>query len=152
MDLELWVTVAAAAGGANVGARGGYHGYSLGSSSSGVFESDQATARGQGNRTGGGVCFAFNRPKGCQFVMCKFAHRCSGCEKFGHGVHNCRLANQPRMGNRAINSNGGRTFGRSPYPARAQLRQAQPAIASAADARPGVPPRKQANFRAPLSS
>ena len=51
---------------------------------------------GQGNRQGQGsqvrrkLCFDFNRGECTYGQRCKFDHRCSFCNKFGHGAFNCR--------------------------------------------------------------
>ena len=47
------------------------------------------------------LCFNFNAGN-CTFSRrCRFDHRCSYCNKFGHGAFNCR-----RAGNRTSNGNG----------------------------------------------
>ena len=40
------------------------------------------------------LCFDYNRGQ-CTFgKRCKFDHRCSFCNKFGHGAHICQKANK----------------------------------------------------------
>ena len=65
-----------------------------------MFLKDQVTAgfnsKNGNNSNGSGarrrLCFDFNRGS-CSFgKKCKFNHRCSFCNKFGHGAHNCRKA------------------------------------------------------------
>ena len=53
---------------------------------------------GQGNGPRCKLCFDFNRGN-CTFgKKCKFDHRCSFCNKFGHGSFNCRKANANKGG------------------------------------------------------
>ena len=67
VNMELWVTVAAAA--------------SVQPSSVAQFQSSQATR---------GTCFAFNSTKGCHLRFCKFSHKCGKCLRFGHSSTMCQ--------------------------------------------------------------
>ena len=53
-----------------------------------------------GRRSGSGEpCRRYNRGK-CKFgATCKYEHRCSYCNKFGHGFFNCRKASADRERN-----------------------------------------------------
>ena len=46
----------------------------------------------QGSSTQRKLCFDFNRGMCSYGKRCKFEHRCSFCNKFGHGSFNCRKA------------------------------------------------------------
>ena len=80
MDMELWVTVAAASAIGPI-----VHGYS----SQNVSNSGRPYA----NLTSG-VCNAFNRSRGCRFSPCKYAHKCSVCFCAGHSALTCRSGTQ----------------------------------------------------------
>ena len=79
LDSELWITVAAAP--------------VLTASQGGTSAAFAATGpRGQKK----GYCFGFNGPRGCHFRVCKFLHKCSRCNAFGHGALFCRSGFQPK--------------------------------------------------------
>ena len=40
------------------------------------------------------ICWRYNRGKCTYGAGCKFEHKCAICNKFGHGAHICRKANQ----------------------------------------------------------
>ena len=70
MDMELWVTVAAAGSmlhSPNVGA---------------LINSIQSPKY---------VCYAFNSATGCRWNPCRYSHSCSRCGKTGHGAGVCRM-------------------------------------------------------------
>ena len=49
------------------------------------------------HRKGGEPCRHYNRGR-CKFgATCKYKHRCSYCNKYGHGFINCRKANADRQ-------------------------------------------------------
>ena len=109
MDIELWVTVAAAA--------------SINQTNVSYSRPNSSTfSRTQRAGPGVGLCYAFNRSGGCRFVNCKFAHKCSVCFRIGHSAIGCRSGNH---GNRPSASfagdrthtgrrNNGATAGRVP--------------------------------------
>jgi hypothetical protein len=53
----------------------------------------RAASQGK-NQSGGGrrapLCYAFNGVTSCSRNTCKFDHRCSQCQGFGHGAHSCK--------------------------------------------------------------
>lgn len=95
MDVELWVTVAAAAqmGPSPRQTIAGYNTAYSGSKNSYGFINSGGNGRvnSPGNRFAAGHCFAFNKSQGCNFPNCKFAHKCSSCSRFGHNALSCRL-------------------------------------------------------------
>ena len=69
LDMELWVTVAAASALVPVHAGAGNHG-----DVRSIFNQGRA---GTGYQVGAThVCFAFNSNKGCNWQRCRFSHRC----------------------------------------------------------------------------
>ena len=141
MDLELWVTVAAMSGG-------------LGASNARAFSGTEAGGFGAdrewGRASSLGVCFAFNKPKSCSYVRCKFLHKCSVCARFGHGAQACRMGSQPRAGG----SNPGKAYvAGKPHgrPVHSSVLVANPTPRSASDSiiQHSVQAGKQANFRTP---
>ena len=79
-----------------------------------MYFKDRLVNNGFGGGKGGGsssnmggvrrkLCFDFNRGV-CTFgKRCKFDHRCSFCNKFGHGAYNCRRANKTGSGGNTPN-------------------------------------------------
>ena len=90
MDMELWVTVAAAGSmlpAANAHTNPSRNQYSLGSN----------PVRN--------ACFAFNSVAGCRWNSCRYVHSCSRCARSGHGASSCRVAGgAPAHGNPAKQS------------------------------------------------
>ena len=75
LDMELWVTVAAA------------------SSLLPMATTTTSTAFSAGKNTQSkqSSCFSFNSTNGCRWNPCKYAHRCNRCARFGHGAATCRV-------------------------------------------------------------
>ena len=73
--------------------------------------------RSNGNTNNGArrrLCYDFNSGH-CTFgKKCKFDHRCSFCNKFGHGSFNCRRANRPKGSGGSNGSNGSHGDGGKP--------------------------------------
>ena len=70
------------------------------------YNAGQSSHRGR-NSGGGEPCRRFNRGK-CNFGSnCKYDHRCSYCNKFGHGAVQCRKAIADRGHNNNQNNRGG---------------------------------------------
>ena len=92
MDLELWVTVAAAAT-VGYGPRqvSNLHGNIVTNNNIAHASVANGGPFSTGNRSGGGVCFAFNKAQGCRFALCRFAHRCSACSRVRHNALSCRM-------------------------------------------------------------
>ena len=92
MDLELWVTVAAAAT-VGYGPRqvSNLHGNIVTNNNIAHASVANGGPFSTGNRSDGGVCFAFNKAQGCRFALCRFAHRCSACSRVGHNALSCRM-------------------------------------------------------------
>ena len=88
IDMELWVTVAAAA-----------------SISPASFSGSPSNLK---SSEGKSVCFAFNGARGCRWNSCKFQHRCSRCSQFGHNALSCRL-NQNSLPTRSSRGGEGRS-------------------------------------------
>ena len=84
LDMELWVTVAAASALVPVHAGAGNHG-----DVRSIFNQGRA---GTGYQVGAThVCFAFNSNKGCNWQRCRFSHRCKRCNMEGHGITTCNV-------------------------------------------------------------
>ena len=77
LDMELWVTVAAAA---HIVPATNFHN---------TIVPLSKTLQGKG---GSATCYAYNGSQGCRWFPCKFAHRCSSCMRFGHGASTCRVS------------------------------------------------------------
>ena len=81
MDMELWVTVAAA-------------GSMLPAANTQTNLSRNQLSQGS-NLTSRNVCFAFNSTAGCRWNSCRYVHSCSRCSRSGHGASSCRVAMAP---------------------------------------------------------
>ena len=57
------------------------------------YENNSDRNFGRNNNKKRDVCWRFNRGKCSYGLNCKYDHRCSNCNKFGHGAHNCRRSN-----------------------------------------------------------
>lgn len=86
MDMELWVTVAAAAS-----IRSSNPNNTAGSGT-GIGNTIQQFGRNNNNDRG--VCYAFNRVRGCHYSHCRYAHKCSVCFRAGHSASVCRSGSQ----------------------------------------------------------
>lgn len=51
-------------------------------------------AKGNGQKPG--TCRRFNSDNGCFSKGCPYAHRCSGCEAYGHPIKDCKAAKKDR--------------------------------------------------------
>ena len=90
LDVELWVTVAAA--------------------SSLAIVNNSLTSTGTGGRTGlfpgqsmarsGQICFSYNSEKGCHWQGCRFTHKCRRCGIFGHAAFACNIRQRSGVGGR----------------------------------------------------
>ena len=89
LDVELWVTVAAASVIAPASVRQDMNvgGFSGRASNHGNNYTSISNTSGYKSH----VCFAYNTEKGCRWQFCKFAHRCKRCALHGHGLTNCRV-------------------------------------------------------------
>ena len=95
LDMELWVTVAAASALVPVHASAGNHG-----NVRSIFNQGRAGTGYQVAATH--VCFAFNSDKGCNWQRCRFSHRCKRCNMEGHGITTCNVV---KVSNVRFNAN-----------------------------------------------
>ncbi len=150
MDIELWVTVAAAA--------------SIGSATprpKNRYNTFGPAAGGRGNLPGprslgsGGVCYAFNRAQGCRFAPCKFVHKCSVCSRANHNALNCRVrfGSQPAASAGNGSRNGKRIDSmRAPVAQAGQRSVRSPAVMGTGAAAPAAAGKLNNNFRASYSN
>ena len=153
LDMELWVTVAAASALVPVHASAGNHG-----NVRSIFNQGRAGTGYQVAATH--VCFAFNSDKGCNWQRCRFSHRCKRCNMEGHGITTCnvvKVSNVRFNANSNVRSvrNGPRNFSSQlsahslQHVHRTVTQQAGSRVAKGHGEQKGAAQTMQVNFRAP---